>query len=108
MEPDDAGPRGYDPPMSQEWIGWAASGVLVVTICYQVLRQWRTGDSEGVSHWLFAGQIAASIGFTVYSILVGNWVFIVTNAVLLLAAMVGLGIVFYHRHRGGTRGEERA
>ncbi len=84
----------------QEAVGWAASIVLVATIGYQVLRQWRSGTSKGVSHWLFVGQIAASIGFVAYSVMVRNTVFIVTNSLLLLSAIVGLGIVFVHRRRG--------
>ena len=43
--------------------------------------------SEGVSRWLFVGQIAASSGFTIYSVLVGNAVFVVTNAILLASAV---------------------
>jgi len=78
-------------------IGWAASAILVVTIVYQVVRQWRTGASEGVSRWLFVGEILASLGFVAYSAHVGNLVFVVTNSVLLVAAIAGLGIVLYQR-----------
>jgi uncharacterized protein with PQ loop repeat len=78
-------------------IGWAASAILVVTITYQVYRQWHTGASEGVSRWLFVGEILASAGFVAYSAHVGNLVFVVTNSVLLLAAIAGLGIVLFQR-----------
>lgn len=88
--------------MMQEAIGWLASVTLLVTIGYQVLRQYRSGTSEGVSKWLFVGQIAASAGFTTYSWLVGNWVFIITNALLLVSAIIGLGIVLVHRRREGS------
>ena len=83
----------------QDAVGWAASVILVATIGYQVLRQWRSGTSKGVSHWLFVGQIAASVGFVIYSVMLGNAVFIVTNALLLASAVVGLGIVCLHRRR---------
>lgn len=83
----------------RDLVGWTASTILVFTIGYQVLRQWKSGTSEGVSHWLFVGQIAASVGFVIYSIQVGNAVFIVTNALLLLSAIVGLIIVAWHRRR---------
>jgi hypothetical protein len=33
-----------------------------------------------VSKWLFVGQATASGGFLCYSLLVNNWVFVVTNA----------------------------
>lgn len=82
-------------------IGWGASVVLLATIGFQVWRQWAAGTSKGVSKWLFIGQIAASLGFTIYSGLVGNLVFTVTNVLLLASAVVGLVIVFVHRRREG-------
>ena len=42
-----------------------------------------------MSKWLYVGQMAASIGFTFYSWLLSNWIFIATNATLALAAFVG-------------------
>ena len=68
------GPIGSDESMI-EVIGWASSIILVVTIAKQVHKQWSDRTSAGVSTWLFLGQLAASIGFTIYSILVRNWVF---------------------------------
>jgi uncharacterized protein with PQ loop repeat len=83
----------------QEAIGWISSLILVLTIGKQVFKQWKEGSSENVSKWLFIGQLAASGGFTIYSWLVGNWVFVVTNAIMLLNALAGLFIVRYHRRR---------
>jgi len=70
-------------------IGWAASAVLMATLGRQAWRQWKDPDPRGVSHWLFIGQIAASTGFVVYSWLLDNWVFIVTNVLLLLTGLFG-------------------
>ncbi len=80
-----------------EALGWLSSFTLVLTIAAQVRKQWRSGTSEGVSKWLYVGQVAASAGFTAYSALVRNWVFVVTNAVLLAAALVGCAIYFHFR-----------
>jgi uncharacterized protein with PQ loop repeat len=85
--------------MLVEAIGWLSSSVLLLTISRQVLRQWRSGQSEGVSVWFFIGQVTASTGFVVYSALVKNWVFVVTNAAMLASAIVGAGIVVRHRRR---------
>jgi MtN3 and saliva related transmembrane protein len=71
-------------------IGWTSSFILLLTIGHQVLKQWKERSSQGVSKWLFLGQVAASIGFVVYSALLENWVFVVTNALLLVAAVFGL------------------
>ena len=83
-----------------EIIGWVSSFVLVLTIGKQIYKQWQEGSSENVSKWLFIGQMAASLGFTIYSWLVSNWVFVVTNLLMLMNGMIGLGIVLYHRKRG--------
>lgn len=86
-----------------ELIGWLSSAILLLTLFWQVRKQWREGRSEGVSRWLFVGQIAASTGFTIYSWLVGNWVFVVTNALILVSAVVGAWLVF-HQRRLAARG----
>lgn len=82
-----------------EVIGWASSLILIATIGKQVYKQWQAGSSEGVSKWLFIGQMAASIGFTVYSVMVRNWVFVVTNAVMVLNGVLGFWITMYHRKK---------
>lgn len=89
-----------------ELIGWLSSLVLVLTIGKQVYKQWREGSSENVSKWLYVGQLATSIGFTIYSWLVRNWVFVVTNGVMILNGLAGLAIVLYHHRQ--ARHEERS
>jgi MtN3 and saliva related transmembrane protein len=82
-----------------ELLGWCASIVLLATIVAQITKQWRDGSSEGVSPFLFVGQTAASIGFTVYSALLHNWVFTFTNAAMLLSAIVGMVVsAHFKRH----------
>jgi uncharacterized protein with PQ loop repeat len=88
--------------MNAEWLGWASSGVLLATLGRQVYSQWRQRSVEGVSSWLFIGQLTASTGFLIYSFLVDNWVFVFTNAALLLTALVGQ---FIYRHN--VRNKER-
>jgi MtN3 and saliva related transmembrane protein len=88
-----------------EAVGWISSLILVLTIAKQVYKQWQEGSSEGVSKWLFVGQMAASLGFTVYSWLVSNWVFVVTNAVMLCNGLAGLLIVLHHRRRARAGGK---
>ncbi len=82
-----------------EVIGWVSSLILVFTIGKQVYKQWSEGKSEGVSKWLFVGQIAASIGFAVYSYLVWNPVFIFTNSIMVLNGTAGLAINLYLKRR---------
>jgi uncharacterized protein with PQ loop repeat len=80
-----------------EAIGWLSSALLVATIGKQVHKQWKSRSCEGVSSWLFVGQSAASAGFTVYSVLVRDWVFVVTNAMMLVFAIAGWVILRRNR-----------
>ena len=73
----------------QDWIGWTASAVLVATLTRQVVVQWRERSTDGVSAWLFVGQLMASTGFAIYSWLVQNWVFVVSNVFLLAIGIAG-------------------
>jgi MtN3 and saliva related transmembrane protein len=75
--------------MVTELIGWAAAAILVATIGRQVYTQWRAGTTDGVSKWLFIGQVTASTGFVVYSWLLRDWVFVATNVVMLATALLG-------------------
>ncbi len=70
-------------------LGWVSSLILLATIIQQIHKQWQERSGKGVSRWLFVGQTVASLGFTAYSALVNNWVFTVTNAALLVSAIVG-------------------
>lgn len=87
-----------------QWIGWLAAFILLMTIARQVWTQWRSGTAAGVSKWLFAGQIAASTCFIIYSVAVSNTVFIATNSLMLVAAV--LGQMIYWRNRRRQRGAD--
>lgn len=84
--------------MNPDLVGWAASAVLLLTLSRQIYTQSRDPDARGVSHWLFAGQMLASLGFIVYSALLDNWVFIITNSLILLTAVVGQ-VVMWRKQR---------
>ena len=80
-----------------EVIGWTSSIILLLTIAKQIHKQWQEESSEGVSKWLFIGQAAASAGFVLYSWSLNNWIFVITNGLMLLSACAGLVIVLHHR-----------
>jgi MtN3 and saliva related transmembrane protein len=81
-------------------IGWLSSVVLLATIGRQVFTQWRTRSTQGLSRWLFIGQLAASTGFAVYSYLLHNWVFLISNLALLATAI--LGEIIYLKNKETT------
>ena len=78
-------------------IGWASSFILLITIAVQVRKQWLAGSNKGVSKWLFIGQLTASVGFLVFSILTDSLVFTITNAMLTLGNLCGILIFFKNR-----------
>jgi len=82
-----------------EAIGWVSSIILFLTVSRQIYKQWKEGTSEGVSIWLFVGQITASVGFAIYSWLLWNPVFIFTNTLMVLNGLVGLAVSYYLKKR---------
>ena len=78
-------------------IGWISALILMATLARQVSIQWQDYNSRGVSAWLFVGQLAASLGFIWYSVLVGNTVFVVTNSLIACVALVGEWIYLRNR-----------
>ncbi len=80
-----------------ELIGWGSSFILLLTLMRQVWTQWRTRATAGVSKWLFVGQLVASSGYVVYSVLLHNWVYVSSNIAILATALVGE--VIYVRNR---------
>lgn len=80
-------------------LGWAASVILLATLVKQTVKLYRERNCDGVSRWLFIGQITASVLFTVYSVLLKSWVFSVTNFLLLCDAIAGQVIVARNKRR---------
>lgn len=84
----------------EQWIGWAAVGALFLTMTGQAWKQWRDRVKHGISKFFFVGQVTASVLFLAYSILMGDRIFIVGNAMVLAAALAGGAILAYNRSRG--------
>jgi hypothetical protein len=82
-----------------DYVGWAAVAVLFATMAGQAWKEWRDRVKHGVSRWFFVGQVATSILFIAYSAMVGNRIFVVGNALVLLAALAGGAILAYNRAR---------
>jgi uncharacterized protein with PQ loop repeat len=84
-------------------VGVSSALVLLVTIVAQIIRQIRTPPGKGVSPWLFVGQLFASIGFTAYSVMLKDPIFIATNATLGVAALIGICVSIADRMRARER-----
>jgi MtN3 and saliva related transmembrane protein len=86
-----------------DWIGWVSSLILLATLTRQIWTQWQSRATSGVSRWLFVGQLVASTGFAVYSWLLHNWVFLLTNVALAITAIAGECMVLLHSKRRANR-----
>jgi MtN3 and saliva related transmembrane protein len=85
--------------MGIEAIGWLSNLLLLLTMSKQVYTQYKSGSSQGVSSWLFIGQLATSTGFVIYSYLLGNWVFVSSNVLLLFVALTGQWLYLRNKRR---------
>jgi MtN3 and saliva related transmembrane protein len=83
--------------LSTDLIGWGSSVILLTTLARQVYTQWKSKATQGVSRWLFIGQLTASTGYTIYSVLLHNWVFMASNIALLVTALVGEALYLRNR-----------
>ncbi len=88
-----------------EALGWGSSLVLLLTLGRQVYTQWRSGSVAGVSRWLFVGQLVASTGYTVYSFLLHNWVYVSSNVAILGTALLGEAIDLRNRRAAARRSD---
>ena len=79
-----------------EWFGWSAAVILVITLFTQVRKNWQEKKLKGVNPLLYYGQALASLFFMIYSYSINSWVFVITNAIALLSALVGIYLV--HRY----------
>lgn len=80
--------------------------MLILTLARQIHAQSQQEHLQGVSHWLFLGQIAASIGFIIYSWMLRNWVFITTSSLILLTAIIGQIVLWRRLRAAGTDGRK--
>jgi uncharacterized protein with PQ loop repeat len=85
-----------------ELLGWSSSVILLATLMRQVYTQWRSHATAGVSKWLFIGQCTASLGYTAYSFLLHNWVYVTSNIAILATAIVG-EMLFLRNRRAASR-----
>jgi len=90
----------------EDAVGWAASLLLMATVGSQVWKQIREKSCDGVSRFLFIGQLFASLLFLAYAWMVGNAVFIASNTFLVMAALVGQ-LAMLRNQRRQARAEAR-
>lgn len=80
-------------------LGMVAAALTTASFLPQVVRLWRTRDSEGISLITFSVFSAGVILWLIYGILLKSWPIIIANTVtiLLSSAIVVLTIRFRRR-----------
>lgn len=80
-------------------LGLLATGILVVTLTAQTVKQWRERSTTGIARWFFLGQVSASLCFVAYSLAIHSRLFAFTNALILLSALAGYIVLRVNRRR---------
>ena len=83
----------------REIIGWGSALVLLPTFGLQAYKQWqnRHEPAPASTLWFFSLALVGVAGQVVYSWMLGNWVYFVLNACLVVTNALGLGLAI---HRG--------
>jgi MtN3 and saliva related transmembrane protein len=80
-----------------EAVGWASTPLLLATIGRPVYSEWRSKATAGLSHGYSSDKSRASSGFTIYCILLHNWVFLFSNVAMLVMGITGEVIYISNR-----------
>ena len=81
----------------QEFIGWGSAAILVPAFATQTYRQWQNRDEpvNAAALWFFVLVLIGTAGQVIYSWMVGNWVYLVLNGILVVNNTAGLGIAVH-------------
>src|SRR3954471_20076640 len=90
----------------QEIIGWGSALVLLPTFGLQAYKQWqnRHEHAPASSLWFFILALIGVTGQVIYSWMLGNWVYFVLNACLVVTNTLGLALAIHRR--SVNKGEE--
>ncbi len=88
-----------------EIIGWGSAMVVIPTFGLQVYKQWQNRNKEAppTTLWFFILALVGAAGQIVYSWLLGNWVYFVVNACLVVTDSLGLALAIHGRWVTGSR-----
>jgi hypothetical protein len=83
----------------QEIIGWGSAVILLPRFGIQAYQQWqnRHEHAQASALWFFVLALVGVAGQVVYSWMLGNWVYFVLNACLVVTNSLGLALVLHRR-----------
>jgi hypothetical protein len=88
----------------KEIIGWGSAFVLLPTFGLQAYKQWqeRHQHAPASTLWFFILALVGVAGQVAYSWMLGNWVYFVLNACLVVTNTLGLVLAIHRRGVSGT------
>jgi hypothetical protein len=89
----------------REIIGWGSAFILLPTFGLQAYKQWqgRHEHAPASTLWFFILALAGVAGQVAYSWMLGNWVYFVLNACLVVTNSLGLALVIHRRGEPNPR-----
>jgi fumarate reductase subunit C len=81
----------------REIIGWGSALVLLPTFGLQAYKQWANRHEHATAStlWFFILALVGVTGQVVYSWMLGNWVYFVLNACLVVTNTLGLALAIH-------------
>jgi hypothetical protein len=81
----------------REIIGWGSALVLLPTFGLQAYKQWtnRHEHAPASTLWFFILALVGVTGQVIYSWMLGNWVYFVLNACLVVTNTLGLALALH-------------
>jgi MtN3 and saliva related transmembrane protein len=73
---------------SNDILGYVAGGITAVTFLPQVIKTYKKRSAEDVSLLMFVIAVSCEILWIIYAININNWVIILTNATLMVMALM--------------------
>jgi hypothetical protein len=91
----------------REIIGWGSAFVLIPTFGLQAYKQWQNRHEHAPASalWFFILALVGVVGQVVYSWMLGNWVYFVLNACLVVTNTLGLALAIHRRGITDTRSQ---
>ena len=68
-------------------LGYSAGAITSLTFLPQVIKTWKLKSAKDVSLLMFVIAAINEVMWTVYGILLNNWVIILTNIIVLVMAL---------------------
>ncbi len=78
-------------------LGYSAGAVTSLTFLPQVIRTWKLKSAGDISLLMFLIAAINEVMWILYGVLLGNWVIILTNSIVLSMSLTMIGFKLKYR-----------